>query len=106
MKRSICYTLKMNVIIKFMSDQKLEFSKLSDYTDMIKNTNSKTFCWVKTDDETDSDKHLFKYFYVYFVALKKKWREGCRNIVRVDGCFLKGAYRGELLGASEKMKTN
>ena len=39
------------------------------------------------------------YFYVYLDALKKGWKEGCRSIIGFDGCFLKGACKGELLVA-------
>ena len=39
------------------------------------------------------------YFYVYLDALKKGWKEECRRIIGFDGCFLKGACKGELLVA-------
>jgi len=100
--RSICYRAKMNVINKFLGDWKLEFSKLLDYADMIKSTNPGTSCWVRTDNETVPGKYLFKYFYVCFGALKNGWLEGCRKIIGLDGCFLKGAGKGELLVAVGK----
>jgi len=100
--RSICYRAKMNVINKFLGDWKLEFSKLLDYADMIKSTNPGTSCWVRTDNETVPGKYLFKYFYVCFGALKNGWLEGCRKIIGLDGCFLKGACKGELLVAVGK----
>ncbi|XP_019234777.1 PREDICTED: uncharacterized protein LOC109215211 [Nicotiana attenuata] len=37
-----------------------------------------------------------------FDALKKGWLEGCRRIIGFDGCFLKGACKGELLVAVGK----
>ncbi|MBA0776120.1 hypothetical protein Gotri_011169, partial [Gossypium trilobum] len=39
----------------------------------------------------------FKRFYVCFEALKKGWKEGCRPILGLDGCFLKGPFKGKLL---------
>ncbi|MBA0845505.1 hypothetical protein Goarm_022822 [Gossypium armourianum] len=39
----------------------------------------------------------FKRFYVYFEALKRGRKEGCRPILGLDGCFLKGPFKGELL---------
>ncbi|WMV33667.1 hypothetical protein MTR67_027052 [Solanum verrucosum] len=88
---------KMNVINKFLGDWKLEFSKLLDYADMIKSTNPRTSCWVRTDNETVPRKYLFKYLYVCFGALKNGWLRGCRKIIGLDGGFFKGACKGELL---------
>ena len=105
--RSICYRAKMNVIAKFLGDWKLEFSRLLDYADIIKSTNPGSSCWVRTDNETVSGLHLFKYFYVCFAALENGWLEGCRKIIGLDGCFLKGACREELLvdvGKNETIK--
>ncbi|WMV48790.1 hypothetical protein MTR67_042175 [Solanum verrucosum] len=104
--RSICFRAKMNVIAKFLGDWKLEFSRLLDYADMIKSTNPGSSCWVRTDNETVNGLHLFKYFYVCFAALKNGWLEGCRKIIGLDGCFLKGACRGELLVAVGKNGNN
>lgn len=101
-ERSICYRAKQNVISKFMGDWKLEFSKLLDYADMIKSSNPGTSCWVRTDNEIVPGKHLFKYFYVCFAALRNGWLEGCWKIIGLDGYFLKGACKGELLAAVGK----
>ncbi|KAH0764063.1 hypothetical protein KY290_020136 [Solanum tuberosum] len=73
---------------------------------MIKSTNPGSSCWVRTDNETVPGLHLFKYFYVSFAALKNGWLEGCRKIIGLDGCFLKGACRGELLVAVGKNGNN
>ena len=42
-------------------------------------------------------KNYFSKFYVCFDALKKGWKEGCKKIIGLDGCFLKGICKGELL---------
>ncbi|KAI3511151.1 hypothetical protein L1887_18295 [Cichorium endivia] len=44
-------------------------------------------------------KNYFSKFYVCFDGLKKGWRSGCRRIINLDGCFLKGLCSGELLSA-------
>ncbi|KAL4323348.1 hypothetical protein GQ457_11G020680 [Hibiscus cannabinus] len=41
----------------------------------------------------------FKRSYVCFDALKRGWKEGCKPIMGLDGCFLKGPFKGVLLGA-------
>nr|KAJ0200024.1 hypothetical protein LSAT_V11C600334040 [Lactuca sativa] len=44
-------------------------------------------------------KNYFSKFYVFFDALKKGWKEGCRKIIGLDGYFLKGIYKRALLCA-------
>ncbi|MBA0608850.1 hypothetical protein Godav_021019, partial [Gossypium davidsonii] len=39
----------------------------------------------------------FKRFYVCFEALKRGWKEGCRPVLGLDGCFLKGPFKCKLL---------
>ncbi|XP_049414780.1 uncharacterized protein LOC125877564 [Solanum stenotomum] len=88
---------KQRIMKENMGDWKVEFARLCDYADMIKQTNPGSFCWVKIDKKTEPGKNLFVYFYVCFHAFKQGWLEGCRNIIGFDGCFLKGACKGELL---------
>ena len=44
-------------------------------------------------------KVLFDRFYVCFKGVADGWVEGCRRIIGLDGCFLKGVCRGQLLSA-------
>ena len=45
------------------------------------------------------DTHKFQYLCVSFKASLEGWKRGCRPIVGLDGCFLKGKYSGVLLAA-------
>ncbi|KAK5775562.1 hypothetical protein PVK06_043463 [Gossypium arboreum] len=45
---------------------------------------------------TDSLPH-FKRYYVCFDALKRGWKVGCRSLIGLDGCFLKGPFKSEFL---------
>lgn len=44
-------------------------------------------------------KNYFNRFYICFKSVKDGWIEGCRRIINLDGCFLKGVCQGELLSA-------
>ncbi|XP_019258308.1 PREDICTED: uncharacterized protein LOC109236566 [Nicotiana attenuata] len=92
--------------IEVNTSQFMSCKRLLDYADMIKSTNPGSSCWVRTDTETVPGKHLFKYFYVFFEAMKKGWIAGCRRIIGFDGCFLKGVCKGELLVAVGKNGNN
>lgn len=45
------------------------------------------------------DGNYFKGIYICFKALKDGWKAGCRPVIGLDGCFLKGICQGELLSA-------
>lgn len=42
---------------------------------------------------------IFDRFYVCFAVLRDTWRSHCRPIFGIDGCFLKGGTKGQLLAA-------
>ena len=41
----------------------------------------------------------FRRLYICFGALKHVFRQYCRPVLSVDGCWLKGPFKGELLVA-------
>ena len=57
-------------------------------------------------EEKDGGKIHFKRFYVCFKAMKEGWSAGCRKVIGLDGCFLRGTCRGELLTAMGRDANN
>ena len=51
-------------------------------------------------------KNYFSKFYVCFDGVKRGWLDGCRKVIGIDGCFLKGIVAGELLCAVGKDANN
>jgi hypothetical protein len=45
------------------------------------------------------EQNVFQSFYVCFNAMKEGFKAGCRKVIGLDGCFFKGAVKGELLCA-------
>ncbi|XP_015160823.1 uncharacterized protein [Solanum tuberosum] len=62
---------KLMILKEFMGDWKMEFARLCDYADMIKQTNPGSSCWVRIDRKSTPRKNMFVYFYVCFDALKR-----------------------------------
>ncbi|CAH9122476.1 unnamed protein product [Cuscuta epithymum] len=52
-----------------------------------------------TSRVVDDGPCMFRRIYVYFGGMKNGFLEGCRKIVGLDGCFLKGLLKGEILTA-------
>ncbi|GJV77428.1 hypothetical protein Tco_1509012 [Tanacetum coccineum] len=81
------------------------YGKLWDYRDQLLKTNPGST--VKFDvDEVSGGKTYFKRFYVCFKAMKDGWTAGCRKVIGLDGCFLKGTINGELLTAMGRDANN
>lgn len=76
-----------------------EYKRLHDYVHEINSSNPGTTCVVKASTDEVGDLNYFRGFYVCFAACKRGWLEGCRKIIGVDGCFLKGISKGQLLCA-------
>ena len=69
--KTLCYRAKQKIMREDIVDWNLEFARLCDYVDVIKQTNPGSSCWVKFDKETEPGKNLFVYFYVCFHAFKQ-----------------------------------
>ncbi|KAK6791176.1 hypothetical protein RDI58_010257 [Solanum bulbocastanum] len=50
-------------------------------------------------DAIEQRKRKFLGMYIYFNAMKVVWKEGLRPFIGLDGTFLKGQCKGQLLVA-------
>ncbi|CAI9299908.1 unnamed protein product [Lactuca saligna] len=74
------------------------YGKLWLYGHEILRTNPGSTVKLDMEDGPDGKKHFSK-FYCCFQGVKQGWIEGCRRVIGLDGCFLKGVCKGELLCA-------
>ncbi|XP_012842534.1 PREDICTED: uncharacterized protein LOC105962758 [Erythranthe guttata] len=105
-RSEICTTLKANITrsqayrarkkaIKIIQGTLEEqFSKIYDYCLEIERTNPGSTVIMKLTEE-----RRFHRLYMCFNACKVGFKNGCRPIIGVDGCFLKGGHGGQLLTA-------
>ncbi|KAK8683942.1 hypothetical protein V6N13_039985 [Hibiscus sabdariffa] len=70
-----------------------QYERIYDYLGELRGTNpgTTTICHL--------DNRLFVRMYVCLQACKDGFKAGCRPIISIDGCFLKGHYLGYLLAA-------
>nr|KAJ0220603.1 hypothetical protein LSAT_V11C200067840 [Lactuca sativa] len=58
----------------------------------------RTWSAIRMDMDIMPDSTIyFSKYYVCFKGVRDGWIEGCRKVICVDGCFLKGLCKGELL---------
>nr|GEW14589.1 60S ribosomal protein L34 [Tanacetum cinerariifolium] len=81
------------------------YSRLWDYKKQILDTNPGSSVHLHVD-EKDDGKIYFKRIYICFKAMIEGRSAGCRKVIGLDGCFLKGTCKGELLTAMGRDKNN
>ncbi|KAF3617852.1 putative C2 and GRAM domain-containing protein-like [Capsicum annuum] len=87
---------RSKVLKEIMGDHVVKFGIILDYKDELLRTKSGTSCVVKLGKADEASKPKFQTFYICFDALKKGWVH-CRKCISLDGCFLKGICKGQLL---------
>ncbi|XP_051143934.1 uncharacterized protein LOC127260266 [Andrographis paniculata] len=91
------YRAKRRALERISEDSVYQYSRLWDYTHELRKSNPGTI--VVLGVETDDGESVFNRIYVWYGALKEGFSVGCRPIIGVDGCHLKGIYAGVLLTA-------
>ncbi|XP_019150642.1 PREDICTED: uncharacterized protein LOC109147413 [Ipomoea nil] len=76
-----------------------QFRRIRDYATESMNSNPDTSAYVKTNKTIPECPCVFQRFYACFAPVKKGFLEGCRKVIGLDGCFLKGMLKGEILSA-------
>ncbi|XP_052723811.1 uncharacterized protein LOC108319449 [Vigna angularis] len=77
-------------------DFKEQFQRIYDYAHEVLRSNPGSTVKVKVN--SDNGQSIFQRCYVCLKACKDSFIS-CRPIICLDGCFLKGLYKGELLTA-------
>nr|XP_016458547.1 PREDICTED: uncharacterized protein LOC107782209 [Nicotiana tabacum] len=92
---------KMKAIALIDGDIKDQYKMMWDYCIEIDRTNPGSTIHMKfTDNEVPNKPYRFQRIYICFAACKQGYKAGCRKIIGVDGCWLKGPMYGtQLLSA-------
>ncbi|XP_059435360.1 uncharacterized protein LOC132168246 [Corylus avellana] len=83
----------------FQGKVKLQYNKLWDYCETIRQANRGSCVMMKVDRPLPDHPACFQRLYFSLAAMKKGFRAGCRPIIELNRCFLKGTYKGQLLSA-------
>ena len=95
----VCRAAKGKVIKQMNEKYKKEFQKLNNYVKKLKATNLGSTVIVISKNAVGDSEPIFDRLYICFVALKEGFLGGCRHIIGLDGFFLKGLVKGQLLVA-------
>jgi len=97
---------RQRILQELMGDHLKEFGRIFYYRDELLRTNPGSTCVVKVDDSEGNGKLVFQSFYICFDACRKAFLGGCRKCIGLDGCFLKGVTKGQLLVVVAKDANN
>ncbi|KAL0456480.1 UNVERIFIED_CONTAM: hypothetical protein Slati_0987200, partial [Sesamum latifolium] len=97
MSNNQAYRAKKAALKEIEGSPEWQYSRLWDYAAEIRETNPSSAVIIGTDQQMRDER--FNRFYVCFGALKPGFQVGCRPIIGVDGCHLKGPHGGILLTA-------
>ena len=88
---------KLMTIAKFQGDLKEEYGMLWDYVGEIERSKLGSTIEIKVQRLISEQLPFFERLYISFDCLKKGFLGGCRRILRLDSCFLKGTVKGKIL---------
>ncbi|KAK9921621.1 hypothetical protein M0R45_030125 [Rubus argutus] len=72
-----------------------QYNKLAAYRQELKRSNPGSTVEIKT--KMDGNVRRFQRMYICLVACKEGWLKGCRPIIGLYGCHIKGQHPGQLL---------
>ena len=78
---------------------KEQYKKIWDYCETLKEKNVGTTTLLDVERPCLDVAATFQRLYVCLAATRTGFKEGCRPLIGLDGCFLKGSYKGHLLSA-------
>ncbi|XP_062089370.1 uncharacterized protein LOC133795917 [Humulus lupulus] len=93
----VFYRAKARAKILLEGSVSEQYAILEDYCKMILATNPGSTAIIKSN--MVEGKRIFERVYICLKACKEGFRSGCRPLIGLDGCFLKGYCKGFLLAA-------
>ncbi|KAL0428376.1 UNVERIFIED_CONTAM: protein FAR-RED IMPAIRED RESPONSE 1 [Sesamum latifolium] len=91
------YRAKRYAIERIKGNIKQQYERLYDYCATVEKHNPRSTLVLKVDRSLSPP--LLQRMYYCLSGLRAGFLDGCRPIIGLDGCFLKGMYKGQLLTA-------
>ncbi|XP_010524548.1 PREDICTED: uncharacterized protein LOC104802582 isoform X2 [Tarenaya hassleriana] len=96
---SKCFKARRMALKMVMEDPSVQIAKLWDYELELRRSNLNTTTEVTTKIVKTGTQVFHSFYYVSFEFLRDTWKNHCRPVIGLDGCFLKWEMKGELLAA-------
>ncbi|XP_059671083.1 uncharacterized protein LOC132316625 [Cornus florida] len=93
------YRAKRKALAMIEGNDVEQYGKMRDYCSLILRTNPGNVVKIQTEPIADESVRRFQRVFICYAAMIAGFKQGCRPLIGVDGCFLKGPYGGHLLSA-------
>ncbi|GJW69186.1 mutator type transposase [Tanacetum coccineum] len=95
------FRAKAKATVSLRGDVKIQYALLRDYVCELKRCNPDTTVKIDVygEEDPESPTRQFRRIYVCLGALKIGFREGGRELLSLDGAFMRGQYPGQMLTA-------
>lgn len=96
------FRAKTKAYNQVMGDYKIQYELLRDYVLELQSMNEDTTVKIDVEEEpnlSNMETRVFRRIYVCIGSLKKGFKAGKRDLLGLDGCFMKGPYPGQILTA-------
>jgi hypothetical protein len=98
--RMQAFRAKVHAAKVVQGDYKEQYSRLRDYLRELMTANPGTTAKIQVENEdTDGPNRIFKRVYICIGALKEGFKACGRELLGLDGAFMKGPYPGQILTA-------
>ncbi|GKA87972.1 receptor-like cytoplasmic kinase 176, partial [Tanacetum coccineum] len=93
------FRAKAKAQVHLKGDVKVQYSLLRDYVNELQRCNPDTTVKIYVYGKEDSEKttRMFMRIYICLGALKRGFKEGGRELLGLDGAFMRGQYPGQML---------
>ncbi|GKE19794.1 hypothetical protein Tco_1431306 [Tanacetum coccineum] len=81
------------------------YSRVWEYRQALLESNPGSTCQLDLEEKDDGLMY-FKRMYICFLGLKAGWKDACRKVIGLDGCFLTHTCKGQLLTAMGRDANN
>ncbi|GKB96929.1 hypothetical protein Tco_0983066 [Tanacetum coccineum] len=95
------FRAKAKAQVHLRGDVEIQYSLLRDYANELQRCNPDTTVKIDVYGEEDHEKptRMFRRIYVCLGALKRGFKESGRELLGLDGAFMRGQYSGQMLTA-------
>ncbi|GKV43782.1 hypothetical protein SLEP1_g51035 [Rubroshorea leprosula] len=105
--RDKCKLAKERIMKEVKETQTKEFAQLRGYAEELLRLSPQSNVQIDSEPPTTPEgKPMFKGIYVCLEGCRKGFLQGCRPVIGVDACFLKGMFKGTLLAAVARDRNN
>ncbi|KAI8531764.1 hypothetical protein RHMOL_Rhmol11G0161000 [Rhododendron molle] len=99
---SQAYRAKKRALEAIEGNHRQQYWRLWDYCEMIRRQNHGSIALLRVERPPLSTSPVFQRMFVVYAAQSRGFLVGCRPIIGLDGCHLKGPFGGQLLSAIGK----